>query len=261
MKVTIATTTYDKNEEKESRAIINALREWHDLGFNIVVSDGGSSKNLLNQMSEIGKIKIRQRKSEKVGTGIRQAIAEAFRESDVVIFSDGDKGGSYGFQAKAKEFLSELEDRDILVVGRTDNSFDSYPPFQRKIEREIDNYFYSKFIKRISGQDVSDVTYGPRIIGKNAEKYFTDTTYETWAAAYEPILTAARAGLKVGEVKADIKFPSERKEVGDFQKAYRICQAFQLVEPIISQMLSRGEIKHLEELLREFISKTNYILD
>ena len=126
-----------------------------------------------------------------VQTGYRYAYEQGY---DVAVQVDGD--GQHD-----PEFLDlmveHLMDRDLdMVIG---SRFIEKKGFQSSVIRRIGIIFFSKLIKLLTGQLITDPTSGLRMVGRNAMGLFA-MDYPRDYPEPESVVSVLRRGMRVEEI-------------------------------------------------------------
>lgn len=113
--------------------------------------------------------------------------------------------------AIAREVADMLDDHSIVVIGRTERSKESMPPFQRRTE-ELAGWV----LERTLGLP-ADALAGPR--GYNRQgmqhllRYPSDRPgMNNWIYMYDNPLAARANGERVGDIQADLIYPKAQVE-------------------------------------------------
>ncbi len=258
MKPVVATIIYDRDAGERAR-ILEGLREWRALGLEVIASAGRSGKELKNQAKDMG-VTLIERDGLLYGNGMRQAIQAAGEKTDVVIWTEGDKSGKFGFQSHVSRCLAFFDrtKADITVIGRTKESMLTHPHQQKFSEEGIINFFYFKALEDIAGgqkYNITDFCYGPKIIGKRALKHFVESEHLNYAACFTPLLAAAKKGLNMNEIKVPMEFVL-KNEFGDANAlAFRAWQAYEIIEPIIAHYMEANPRRLLNFVLPELTKR------
>ena len=208
--IAIATTTFYKPEQKVGQLRMKlareSVREATDLGYKIVVVDGGSSDEFLREIERYGAV-VEAEEKGTMGTGRRHAISRAAELGKIVAWTEPEKN-SYISQIK-KTAIPVHEGRADLVVP-TRPSLDSYPTSQQHAEKFGNQVWYELTGIRL------DMWIGPRTWRSDLSHYFTQYDGikagfgDKWEAIFLPVMKMHHDGKKVIAVDIDYTHPQEQ---------------------------------------------------
>ncbi|MBL7148070.1 MAG: glycosyltransferase [Nanoarchaeota archaeon] len=210
-KITIATTTfYNPNLEDDiHRAKIakNSIRTANNLGYEIVIVDGGSSEELLKEFEKYG-ARVYSQTSKGMGKSRRQAIREAYNIGrEVVAWAEPEKESYISQIVKTAEPI--IKDSADLVVPKR-KSLESYPAAQQYAE-PLGNLFW----KDLTGYDL-DMWFGPRTWKKEISDYFLNYNGEygdLWDSIFIPVMNAIIDGKKIISINVEYTHPKKQTEM------------------------------------------------
>ncbi len=233
LKAAVALSVYDKGKRTEWKRLLGTVKEWRGIGLEVYVSDGDSLPGLVGKMRALG-AKVLKKKHSSIGEGIKDSIREAAKHGDIIIVSEGDKSGKYGFSKNFRKIVEpiEKEEADIVIVGRTGKSIKTYPKIQQFTEQKIINSFYLSSIKKLPRR--ADLSYGPRAFRAGLAKYFSGSKYRDWAILYEPLIRIAHAGFRISSVKVTMHFLDREEGKPEFV-SYRLQQAKEIIAPLVKK--------------------------
>jgi glycosyltransferase involved in cell wall biosynthesis len=185
----------------------NAIRKATDLGYAVVVVDGGSPEELLKELEEYGALLFSE-EQEGMGPGRRQAIREAYGlERNVIVWTEPEKEGYIPEIAKTVKPIIE-GNADMVIPKR--KSLESYPLTQQHTETFINLYW-----KDMTGTDL-DIIFGPRTWKRDMSHYFLDYDGEygdRWDSIFIPVVNAVFDGKRVVGVEVDYTHPKKQTEI------------------------------------------------
>ncbi len=207
----IATTTfYNFNNPSDvirADCARNMIKTARDLGYSIVLVDGGSPQELLDKFQEYG-VKVFAEREKGMGKGRRQAFEEAYNlDKPVLAWLEPEKQ-SY-IPELWKTITPILKNKADIVIPKR-KSLETYPELQ-KIEEKVGNLFF----KNLTGNDL-DVWFGPRTWNRNVSDYFIEYDGkfgDKWESIFMPVLTAIHNGKGVVGVDVDYNHPSEQTQI------------------------------------------------
>lgn len=212
--IVMATRYQTNNESDWVRADLarRTVEKARNLGYEVIIVDGGSKADLLNAFESSGAIlKVEPPKEgETTNWGLRRRMAFQIayeRNKPVIVWTEPEK----------EPFISQIEKvvypilegkADISIPRR--KSIASYPSIQQDIER-----FANAYWEKLTGLDL-DIWFGPRAWKRDITNYFLDYKGDygdRWEVTFVPILRAIMDGKKVADVKIDYLHPSEQTAI------------------------------------------------
>ena len=210
-KIAMATTTfYNPNNENDvyrSALAKNVVREATELGYAVIVVDGGSSDELLREFERYG-ARVYTESSKGMGNGRRQAIREAYNTGkDIIAWTEPEKE-DYILKIVDTSFPVLNCSADLVVPRR--KSMQSYPTAQQYAE-PLGNAFW----REVTGADL-DVLFGPRTWRRELSDYFLnyDGEYgDKWDSIFIPVMNAIFDGKRVSGVEVEYTHPRGQTEM------------------------------------------------
>lgn len=243
-KVAIATTTF-YNPDSESDAVRadiakNFVMRASEIGYSIVVVDGGSSDELLREFEGYG-AKVSPEEQRGMGKGRRQAIRQAYDSGrPVIAWTEPEKLG-YIPKIWKTAYPLMTGSADIVVPRR--KSMKSYPAAQQLAE-PLGNLFW----KHLTGQDL-DVWFGPRTWKREISDYFLDYDGEKegnddkWDSIFIPVMDAIIDGRRVISVDVDYVHPYEQSRIEENDPVFDRKRGEQLYN-LMNSLSIHWEKKH-----------------
>lgn len=242
-KVAIATTTfYNPDSQSDTvRAEIakKLVRTATDMGYRIVIVDGGSSQELLREFEGYGGI-VYQEEQKGMGKVRRQAIREAYNTKRQIIAWTEPEKEDY-IKEIMKTAVLVLEGNADLVVPRR-KSMESYPTSQQLAE-PLGNLFW----EHLTGHSL-DVWFGPRTWKREISDYFLkyDGKYgDKWDSIFIPVMDAIIQGKKVIGVEVDYIHPAKQTEIEEHDTRFdkkRVEQLDNLIKSLSLHWERYGKI-------------------
>ena len=210
-KTAIATTTFynpnSKGDTIRAENTIEAIKTANELGYKIIVVDGGSPDELLKNFEKYGATLYPQ-ESKGMGAGRRQAIKEAFNtEREIIAWTEPEKV-SYILEL-VKTVRPILNNSADLVVPKR-RSLKSYPLIQQYTELSGNLFF-----KNLTGYEL-DMWIGPRTWRRELSDYFLDYNGEygdKWDSIFIPVLNAIANGERVISVNVNYTHPKKQTQI------------------------------------------------
>ena len=186
------------NEEKTIGSLIQQT-ELIDNTFQVLVVDDGSTDKTVEICKEAGAIVISNNINRGVGYSFRRGIDKAISmNADYVITIDADG------QMNPKDIpkiLNMLRGNkcDVVIANRDYSDKDYTMPWIKK----WGNKYLTNFLNSITGYELKDAHCGFR--GYNREALLRLHTFGDYTYTQESIINLAREGLKIEQIKLEIK--------------------------------------------------------
>lgn len=218
---------------KESIRRTIALKSIKELTkhYEVVVLDGGSDSDFLQEINNYG-AKVFQQKKQGLREAKREAYQKAYEtEKEILICMEPEK---FDFIKSIPFLVKELTEKDLDIIYPKRKSFESYSKFQGYTEQTA-NLFLGDFLGLYW-----DFYFGIVVWKRDSSKYFIDFK-EKIPEAYWDIhiiapLYAKKDGKKVESIEIDFTYPIEMKneENGSIQfNQKRINQLNSLTQAIV----------------------------
>ncbi len=202
-KLAIATSTlYSPDDAVRPPLALGMIREALERGYDVVVSDGGSSDAFLQELCRTGATVIET--CGTMGSQRRQAMQKASELESIVAWLEPEK----------RPYIAELwktgvpileGSADIVVPSR--QNLAGYPPVQQGVE-----YAGNAIWKALTGTDL-DVWFGPRTVKSDRVHYFThyDGRHgDRWESIFVPLIEAIADGNRVLDVPVEYTHPTQQ---------------------------------------------------
>ena len=144
-----------------------------------------------------------------------------------------------------------LDDHSIVVIGRTERSKESMPPFQRRTEE-----LASWVLERMLGLP-ADALAGPRGYNRQGIQHLLrypsgSPGMNNWIYMYDNPLAARANGERVGEIQADLMYPEAQVEQETDNPTFdrKRYEQFALQ---LNYLLRRPEVKQSADDLRNMV--------
>lgn len=203
-----------------------------DMGFQLVLADGKSSKSFQRQLKNFSNITLIKKLSPKRSPAKRQAFKAASKIEGikVIVTCEPEKISVLdSVPLFVKPILEGMA--DIVVLKREENLFKkTYPDYMYQSETEGNKLYNEQLIIHhlISKEEELDMFFGPRAFNNNLkilslflkkfhfqrnlkflEEYFDPEEYAN--AIYFPILIALQKGLRVKSIEIPFAYPKLQK--------------------------------------------------
>ena len=246
--VGVTGTYYTDRNDVRFEIALDTAEKWKELELPFVVVDGSPDSKVAGALRARGAtvltayaLGIASQRQE----GARYVIDQG---GNKIITSEPEKPSMPEFAEKISRMLDKYS---VVVIGRTERSKESMPPFQRRTE-ELAGWV----LERTLGLP-ADALAGPR--GYNRQgiqhllRYPSDSpVMNNWIYMYDNPLAARANGERVGEIQADLMYPEAQVEQETdnptFDRKRYEQFAFQL-----NYLLRRPEVKQSAYDLRNMV--------
>ena len=206
--VGVTGTYYPDLRDIRFEIALNTAKGWSEQELPLVVVDGSPDDKVAGALRARGATVLDAQQpgiASQRQEGARYVLQEG---GDKIITHEPEKPSTPGI---ARAVAKMLDDRSIVVIGRTKRSKESMPPFQRRTE-ELAGWV----LERTLGLP-ADALAGPR--GYNRQgiqhllRYPSDSPgMNNWIYMYDNPLAARANGERVGEIQADLMYPEAQVE-------------------------------------------------
>ncbi len=196
-------------ERVRARLAINMIEKASDLGYRVVVMDGGSVEEVKKSFVREG-VELIEGKQEGEKFGSRRRVGFQIAQNsgrEAIVWTEPEKEG---LVSKLDVLVRPVIEREADLVVAERESLDSYPEYQREFEIKGNSFF-----ENLTGRKL-DVWFAPRVFTRDVAKYFIDYDGrygDLWEGIFVPILNVIRDGKIVLGVKVDYEYPSEQARI------------------------------------------------
>ena len=206
--VGVTGTYYPDLNDIRFEIALDTANQWKGLELPLVVVDGSPDNKVAGALRARGATVLAARQPGIASQRQEGAQYVLDQGGDKIITHEPEKPST---PAIAREVADILDDHSIVVVGRTERSKESMPPFQRRTE-ELAGWV----LERTLGLP-ADALAGPR--GYNRQgmqhllRYPSDRPgMNNWIYMYDNPLAARANGERVGDIQADLMYPEAQVE-------------------------------------------------
>ena len=239
--VIVTTTLYNSKLERDRPELAKeTIKNASELGYEIIVFDGGSTNIFLKEIKQLG-ANVYSEKSKSMGEQKRKAIRVAYdTHKEIIAWTEPEKLGYISEIIKtAKPILNCSVD---LVVPRR-KSLSSYPKVQQHIE-----YIGNRIWNEITGKKL-DIWFGPRTWKRDLTNYFLNYNGEygdLWESMYIPVLDAIFDDKIVEDMAIDYINPKEqtRCEENNIEVHLKRIKQLQNISFAIKSHMDKKSISH-----------------
>jgi len=224
----IATMTFYKSmQEMRAGLALRTAEEAGRLSHPLIVVDGGSTPEFITKMRNLGAV-VHSQEEAGLGPAHHQLFAlaaEAAGENGIVDWVEIEKWPLVS-QLWQMNHLIEINEADLVMPGRTEGAWASYPPTQMHQEK-----FCNLCMKSMFPAIVADWFWGPFAANQTALRHFIEYRGESYNCRSVPKIHAIAAGLRIRGVTVQYIHPPEqtREETGNlFYDLRRVTQVQQV---------------------------------
>lgn len=206
--VGVTGTYYPDPKDIRFEIALDTAKGWSEQELPLVVVDGSPDDKVAGALRARGATVLTARQPGIASQRQEGAQYVLDQGGDKIITHEPEKPST---PAIAREVADMLDDHSIVVVGRTERSKESMPPFQRRTE-ELAGWV----LERTLGLP-ADALAGPR--GYNRQgmqhllRYPSDRPgMNNWIYMYDNPLAARANGERVGNIRADLMYPEAQVE-------------------------------------------------
>lgn len=246
--VGVTGTYYDDLNDVRFEIALDTAKKWKELELPFVVVDGSPDSKVAGALRARGAtvltayaLGIASQRQE----GARYVIDQG---GNKIITSEPEKPSMPEF---AEEISRMLDKNSVVVIGRTEASKESMPPFQRRTE-ELAGWV----LERTLGLP-PDALAGPRGYSRQGIqhllRYPSDRPgMNNWVYMYDNPLAARANGESVGEIKVDLIYPESQVEQETDNPTFdrKRYEQFALQ---LNYLLRRPEVKQPADDLRNMV--------
>lgn len=246
--VGVTGTYYPDPEDIRFEIALDTANGWSEQELPLVVVDGSPDDKVAGALRARGATVLTARQpgiASQRQEGARYVLGQG---GDKIITHEPEKPST---PAIAREVADMLDDHSIVVIGRTERSKESMPPFQRRTE-ELAGWV----LERTLGLP-ADALAGPR--GYNRQgmqhllRYPSDRPgMNNWIYMYDNPLAARDNGERVGDIQADLIYPEAQveQETGNYAFDRKRYEQFALQ---LNYLLKRPEAEQQASDLRNMV--------
>ena len=246
--VGVTGTYYPDPKDIRFEIALDTAKGWSEQELPLVVVDGSPDDKVAGALRARGATVLTARQPGIASQRQEGAQYVLDQGGDKIITHEPEKPST---PAIAREVADMLDDHSIVVIGRTERSKESMPPFQRRTE-ELAGWV----LERTLGLP-ADALAGPR--GYNRQgmqhllRYPSDRPgMNNWIYMYDNPLAARANGERVGDIQADLMYPEAQveQETGNYAFDRKRYEQFALQ---LNYLLKRPEAEQQASDLRNMV--------
>jgi hypothetical protein len=222
--VGVVTITLVRNTN-ERRTLLNALNVLRECKLPVVAAHGGEAKKFVQALRQFGfQVEIPDQKGlvRQVKAGLRAAL-KAW-PARAILYTEPDKYPFFG--KKLTHFISSATGADVMIAGRDEGSFRTFPGGQQWTEA-----FTNEAARLVLGNE-GDYCYGPLLLSRKAAEIALDAPENLgWGWRFWLMARIKSEGRKLQIVT--MNFPCPKEQRGEDRRAdrmYRLKQMRQNLE-------------------------------
>ena len=241
--VGVTGTYYPDPGDIRFKIALDTARGWYEQGLPLVVVDGSPDDKVAGALRARGATVLAARQpgiASQRQWGARYVLQEG---GDKIITHEPEKPSTPGIAGEVAEML---DDHSIVVIGRTERSKESMPPFQLRTER-----LAGWVLEHTLGLP-ADALAGPRGYNRQGMQHLLSYPSDrpgmnNWIYMYDNLLEARANGERVGGIQADLMYPEAQVEQETGNPAFdrKRYEQFALQ---LNYLLKRPEVKQPVDL-------------
>lgn len=228
--LTIFTTTFYRDDDMSrlrAELALGTFANASQLGINIIVVDGGSRQDFLDELKGFENVTIvKENPSWKMGESIREGLRRAMgkHQTAFYLWTEPEKTNlvTEGCLGPVIAPL-RMGEADIVVPKRKEEGMQGLPKIQRWFEERA-NGRATRIMHKISLDETNEIRkgkdgeidfwFGPKLFNQKGAGFFLDYRakgLDRWDAHIVPVVMAYRAGLIVASVEVDYTYDERQK--------------------------------------------------
>ena len=227
---------------------LDTARGWYEQGLPLVVVDGSPDDKVAGALRARGATVLDAQRPGIASQRQQGTLYVLGQGGDKIITHEPEKPSTPGIAGEVAEML---DDHSIVVIGRTERSKESMPPFQRRTE-ELAGWV----LERTLGLP-PDALAGPRGYNRQGMQHLLSYPSDrpgmnNWVYMYYNLLEARANGERVGGIQADLMYPEAQveQETGNSAFDRKRYEQFALQ---LEYLLRRPEVKQPADDLRNMV--------
>ena len=241
-------TYYPDLRDVRLEIALDTARRWSEQELPLVVVDGSPDDKVAGALRARGATVLAAQQpgiASQRQEGARYVLQEG---GDKIITHEPEKPSTPGI---ARAVAEMLDDHSIVVIGRTERSKESMPPFQRRTE-ELAGWV----LEHTLGLP-ADALAGPRGYNRQGIQHLLSYPSDrpgmnNWMYMYNNLLKAMANEERVGEIQADLMYPELQVEQETGNPAFDRKRYKQFALQL-NYLLRRPEVKQPADDLRNMV--------
>ena len=237
--VGVTGTYYTDLNDVRFEIALDTAKKWKELELPFVVVDGSPDSKVAGALRARGAIVLAAKLPGIASQRQQGTLYVLGQGGDKIITHEPEKPSTPGIAGEVAEML---DDHSIVVIGRTERSKESMPPFQLRTER-----LAGWVLEHTLGLP-ADALAGPRGYNRQGMQHLLSYPSDrpgmnNWIYMYDNLLEARANGERVGGIQADLMYPEAQVEQETGNPAFdrKRYEQFALQ---LNYLLKRPEAKH-----------------
>ena len=227
---------------------LDTARGWYEQGLPLVVVDGSPDDKVAGALRARGATVLDAQRPGIASQRQQGTLYVLGQGGDKIITHEPEKPSTPGIAGEVAEML---DDHSIVVIGRTERSKESMPPFQRRTE-ELAGWV----LEHTLGLP-ADALAGPRGYNRQGMQHLLSYPSDrpgmnNWVYMYYNLLEARANGERVGGIQADLMYPEAQVEQETGNPAFDRKRYKQFALQL-NYLLRRPEVKQPADDLRNMV--------
>ncbi len=239
-----STLYVDEKSKVRSELCLNMLRNAEALGVTVVLADGGSNSNFINEVKKLSNVVLIEGKTKSMGPDRRDALEEAVQlaarekmQRPCFLWTEPEKDGLITEQNLTNMVAEIKRGSNIVAPARKENAWESLPRNQRWFEQRA-NKRSLELMKEFSDgrhQQLLDLWFGPKMFDREGAKFFQEynkdnNRIDLWDAILVPVTEAIKAGKRVASVPVDYEYSENQRQEDSNELKKRLEQYSQILK-------------------------------
>jgi len=272
-----ATLYGDEKSKVRSELCLNMLRNAEALGVTVVLADGGSNSNFINEVKKLTNAVLIEGKAKSMGADRREALeaavelAEKEKISQPIFFWTEPEKDNLISQSNLENMTNEIKQgANIVVPERKEEGLRTLPKFQRWFEQRA-NKRSLELVEEFSGgrhQQLLDLWFGPKMFDREGVKFFREynkdnNRIDLWDAIIVPVTEAIKAGKRVASVPVDYEYSENQRQEDSNELKKRLEQYSQILKEMGDRKWTEffDEAKEALDKIKELKNKKESIVE
>jgi len=227
--VSIATVTLVRRGDEE-RLLRASLERLSREGMRVAVGDGGSRAEFLEFLHTLEAFTVVPPADSGLAGQVTASVrAAAAWQTPFILYTEPDK--RVFFDGRLADFVASApsdESVGVVLPGRDERSFSTFPPFQQRTEGG-----FNAICSELVGER-GDYCYGPFLMNRALVAELGGISSDLgWGWRPFMFATARRRGYRVLHLVGDFPCPADQRHEGESDRIHRLRQLRQNVEGLI----------------------------
>jgi hypothetical protein len=228
----IATVTLARDPDEE-RLLRDSMTTLAEVGVPVIVADGGSGAAFVEFLRSLPRVTVTAPAEKGLVGQVRGSLARCSQlDAELILYTEADKRQFFAKDVRwFIERAAAVEGAGIAVAGRSEASFETFPPLQRYTEGSIN---------RLCGEFLGgngDYSYGPFLLHRDLAPHVDRVDAELgWGWRHFLFSVCHRLGRRIVHVNGDFSCPEEQRVETRAERLHRLRQLGQNVNGLLAGM-------------------------